>query len=286
MTALGAAAVVFVKHPLFESKVQQMLDMMLGVAAGVMIAASYWSLLAPALEYAVEDGFGSLAFLPVALGFLSGGALLQLTDVVLSRCGAQLEGLDLYKAALEPPPALGDAEHQKPLPSAPRPVEVARFQTPAAAAAPNAAVAELDRSRAQLRVRRMLQLIIAITAHNFPEGLAVGVAFGALGQRAAGSDNKAAGLGGAISLAIGIGIRTSARRAARARTPQSPTRLRSSPSPSATPPVRARWQKTFRRGSPSRCRSRARACRCARPLRTASSLGWSSRSPAFLARSS
>lgn len=50
----------------------------------------------------------------------------------------------------------------------------------------------------------MLQLIIAITAHNFPEGLAVGVAFGALGQHAA--EGRAAGLGGAISLALGIGI--------------------------------------------------------------------------------
>lgn len=409
MTALGAAAVVVLKHPALDSSVQQVLDAMLGVAAGVMLAASYWSLLAPALAYAEEDGYGSLACVPVALGFLSGGALLQLCDYGLARCGAQLEGvlntpltgegrgtkgsgcdlaewspcltriplptsypaigLDLYKAAMAAPPA-GPARGRTPASGAPlgQPLlaKSARSPSPAprsaraasptlgnalsstlgigrrasaraaAAARAPAAPAEADDPRsgasraasqnvsgapesasalalraqsAQLRVRRMLQLIIAITAHNFPEGLAVGVAFGALGQRAA--EGREGGLGGAISLAIGIGIRECAERTqaalAAVRTallrglpaaltlphhlspPDSlhpPAHNRTHVTPRYLPPPPPPSQRTSPRASPSHCRSHARACRCARPSSTGSSRAQSSRLPGCWAPSS
>lgn len=303
MTALGAGAVILVKHRAIEAYVQQVLDFMLGVAAGVMIAASYWSLLAPALAYAEEDGYGALACVPVAVGFLSGGALLRLADAALARCGAQLEGLDLYKAAIAAPPAGGPRALAQRTPSPPAALGPAEESGKRRGAGPHVGVRGAARSAAaapagsalasapvqggaeraqsaQLRVRRMLQLIIAITAHNAPEGLAVGVAFGAIGQRK--GEARAAGLGGAISLALGIGIR--ARRApTRASRRHSATRAaRATLTPGALGLCRARCpaQRTFRRASRSRSRSRARACPCARPLRMASSPAQSSPSSA------
>lgn len=207
MTALGAASVVVVQHPLLERSIQQVLDMLLGVAAGVMIAASYWSLLAPALAYAEEDGYGALAFVPVSVGFLAGGALLHASDWLLERYGAALHGLDLYKAALAKPDGAPEPPAQL---APPRPAGRGGVSLPAAMAAapaPPSAASEEKVARARSRVRRMLQLIIAITAHNAPEGLAVGVAFGALSRTGAkDGPASAAGLGGAISLALGIGL--------------------------------------------------------------------------------
>ena len=70
VTALGAATVVFAK------KInQKLLDTMLGFAAGVMLAASYWSLLAPSIEMA--DGLGMVPWIPAATGFVLGGAFLS-----------------------------------------------------------------------------------------------------------------------------------------------------------------------------------------------------------------
>ena len=144
LTALGAAAVFTAKD---MSK--RMLDTMLGFAAGVMIAASYWSLLAPALE--MSEGKSIPAWAPVAAGFLAGGLFLRGIDMVL------------------PHLHLG------------------------------APIAEAE--GIQTTFRRITLLVLAITLHNFPEGLAVGVAFGAI---AAGLPS--ATLSGAIALAIGIGI--------------------------------------------------------------------------------
>lgn len=192
MTALGAATVVLVKHPLLDRSLQQVLDLMLGVAAGVMIAASYFSLLRPALDMAVEDGYKGLSFLPVTAGFLTGGMLLRLSDALLTRYGARLEGLDLYKAALSAP----ETSTRRTRAGAPPALQAAGGLTPQAEAK--------NRAAAHMRVKRMLQLVIAITAHNAPEGLAVGVAFGALSG--AGRTTSATSLAGAVSLALGIGI--------------------------------------------------------------------------------
>ena len=161
MTALGAAAVIIKRLGLPEPLFRKVLDFFLGVSGGVMTAASYWSLLAPALDFAEQQGWEEgWAAMPVALGFVSGGALLQLTDLLMSNLHESLEDLSLYK---------------------------------------NVATSEGSTTRSQ-RLRRLLLLIIAITIHNFPEGMAVGVAFGALGSA------PGATFGKAVSLAIGIGI--------------------------------------------------------------------------------
>jgi len=125
------------------------LDGMLGFAGGVMIAASFWSLLAPALEM---SGSGRIpAYVPVTVGFLTGGVFLRLVDRVLPHLhlGYEMEEAEGVKTSW----------------------------------------------------RRTTLLVLAITLHNIPEGLAVGVAFGAV---AAGYSS--ATLAGAIALSVGIGI--------------------------------------------------------------------------------
>ncbi len=144
LTALGAGMVFF-----FRSINRKVLDGMLGFAAGVMIAASFWSLLAPAIEMAEEGPLP--AWVPAAVGFLAGGAFLWLVDKVLPH-------LHLGFPREE---AEGIHTHW----------------------------------------RRSVLLVLAITLHNIPEGLAVGVAFGALG-----ADLPSATLAGAVALALGIGI--------------------------------------------------------------------------------
>lgn len=140
VTALGASLVFF-----FKTVNQRVFDAMLGFAAGVMIAASYWSLLAPAIE--LSHG----SFIPAAIGFMAGGFFLW--------------GIDKILPHLHPGMAIDQAEG---IPTS---------------------------------WQRSVLLVLAITLHNIPEGLAVGVAFGAV---AYGLDS--ASLGAAIALAIGIGI--------------------------------------------------------------------------------
>jgi ZIP family zinc transporter len=144
MTAAGAA-VVFTARDISR----RVLDAMLGFAAGVMIAASYWSLLAPAIE--MSEGKGIPSWVPAVSGFLIGGIFLRGIDKVLPHLhiGFPTEEAEGVKTSW----------------------------------------------------RRSTLLVLAITLHNIPEGLAVGVAFGAL---AAGL--PATTLGAAIALAIGIGI--------------------------------------------------------------------------------
>jgi ZIP family zinc transporter len=144
LTALGAGLVFF-----FRSVNRRLLDSMLGFAAGVMIAASYWSLLAPAIEMA--SGGPLPAWVPATLGFLLGGAFLWGVDKILPHLHL---GLPLEEA---------EGIHTS--------------------------------------WRRSILLVLAVTLHNIPEGLAVGVAFGAV---AAGIPT--ASLAGAVALALGIGI--------------------------------------------------------------------------------
>jgi len=144
LTALGAAGVFIAKD--ISRKV---LDLMLGFAGGVMIAASYWSLLAPAIE--MSEGKDIPAWVPAVAGFLLGGIFLRLVDKILPHLhlGFPKEAAEGIKTSW----------------------------------------------------RRSTLLILAITLHNIPEGLAVGVAFGA-----AATGLPSATLGAAIALAIGIGI--------------------------------------------------------------------------------
>ena len=145
VTALGAATVF-----LFKEVNRKLLDGMLGFAAGVMIAASFWSLLAPAIEMTRETSDVPIWF-PAALGFLLGGAFIRLIDVFL------------------PHLHLG--------------------------------FPETEAEGVPTKWRRSILLVLAITLHNFPEGLAVGVAFGAVA-----ANLSSATLAGAVALAIGIGI--------------------------------------------------------------------------------
>jgi ZIP family zinc transporter len=144
VTALGAA-IVFV----FKTVNRRVMDAMLGFAAGVMIAASFWSLLNPAIEMAEEMGITS--WVPAVTGFLAGGIFLWAMDKILPHLH----------------PGFPDSE-----------VEGVKTSW-----------------------QRSVLLVLAITLHNIPEGLAIGVAFGAVA-----SGIPSASLGGAIALAIGIGI--------------------------------------------------------------------------------
>ena len=141
-TAFGAGMVYTAK-----SFSRRTLDVMLGFAAGVMIAASYWSLLAPALE--MSSHLGRLACVPVALGFLAGAGVLRLVDLIL--------------------PHIHPTEN-----------------------VPDGPPSKLPRSAL---------LVFAITLHNIPEGLAVGVAFGA-----AASGAPEASIAGAMTLMFGMGL--------------------------------------------------------------------------------
>ena len=144
LTASGAGVVFF-----FRTINRKVLDGMLGFAAGVMIAASFWSLLAPAIEMAEQAG--ETPWVPATVGFLAGGAFLWLVDKILPHLhiGFPDEKAEGVKTSWQ----------------------------------------------------RSILLVLAITLHNIPEGLAVGVAFGALAAHL-----PSATLAGAVALALGIGI--------------------------------------------------------------------------------
>ena len=142
VTALGAATVVFFKSPSARA-----LNLMLGFSAGVMIAASFWSLLQPAIQRAEAAG-NTPAWLVAVSGFLLGALFLWGSDKAV--CFAR------KRAGMGMP---GE------------------------------------------RMNRIIMLVLSITLHNIPEGLAVGVAFGALGTGASPD-----GLMGAVSIAVGIGL--------------------------------------------------------------------------------
>jgi len=144
LTAVGAASVF-----LLTDLKKTIFDGMLGFAAGVMIAASFWSLLAPSIE--MSRGIFFPIWLPAAVGFIGGGLFLLLLDKILPHLHAGL----------------------------PR-TEAEGIKT---------------------RWRGTTLLILAITLHNVPEGLALGFAFGA-----AALGMPAATIGVAIALAIGIGL--------------------------------------------------------------------------------
>ena len=144
VTALGAAGVFF-----FKKINQRLLDGMLGFTAGVMIAASFWSLLAPSIVLSKQ--LNMISFLPPAIGFLLGGAFLWVIDKLLPHLHIGAKGISTE--------GIKTSWHKTVL------------------------------------------LFLAITLHNFPEGLAIGVAFGAASLGLPGAT-----MAGAVALAIGIGI--------------------------------------------------------------------------------
>ncbi len=147
LTALGAALVFFTKKVNYT-----LLDSMMGFAAGVMIAASVWSLIIPSIDMAEAQGI--ISWLPAVIGFLTGGLFLRVCDHYLPHLH-----IGLPKDEAEGIPT---------------------------------------------KWRRSTLLVLAITLHNIPEGLAVGVLFGAA---ASGVDpTGTATVAAAIALALGIGI--------------------------------------------------------------------------------
>jgi ZIP family zinc transporter len=144
MTATGAAAVF-----LFRDVDRRLLDAALGFTAGVMIAASFWSLLAPSISLSAEMGL--VEWVPPLIGFVAGAGAMRLADWSL--------------------PHLHLFAHER------------------------------TAEGIKTTLRRTALLVLAITLHNIPEGLAVGVAFGAIG-----SGLEGAAFGPALALAIGIGL--------------------------------------------------------------------------------
>ena len=149
VTAAGAGLVFFAK-----AVNQKVMDSMLGFAAGVMIAASFWSLLAPGIKMA--EHMGQTPWLTAVIGFMTGGVFMRLTDWLLPHLhrGFDVEQSEGVKTSWQ----------------------------------------------------RSTLLVLAITLHNIPEGLAIGVAFGAVSANLSSAALGGATLGGAIALAIGIGL--------------------------------------------------------------------------------
>lgn len=218
LTAAGAALVF-----IFSSGQRRILDGSLGFAAGVMLAASYWSLLAPAVEMAMSSGgFGSLAFLPVAIGFTLGAAFVYVADLLMPHWGAAEDPQTALALNLDPLlTKKSDAEGARMLfPESELSIRIGRAgllsdksengeayqrkravatdlaEGPAAPGPPRGSAAQPGGSS----WRRIALLILAITIHNIPEGLAVGVGFGAVGKTASATFESAR------NLALGIGI--------------------------------------------------------------------------------
>ncbi|PTF82354.1 ZIP family metal transporter [Staphylococcus chromogenes] len=145
LTALGAATVF-----IFKNVNEKVLNSMQGFAAGIMIAASFWSLLQPAIESSSDS---VVPWLPAAIGFLLGGLFIRSLDYVIPH---------MHRNAKD------ESQKQEGVPT---------------------------------NFNKNTLLFLAITLHNIPEGLAVGVAFGGLA-----TGNTQATLLGALGLAIGIGI--------------------------------------------------------------------------------
>ncbi len=142
-TTAGAACVFFLKGAL-KPRVQKAF---LGFASGVMVAASVWSLLIPAMN--MSEGMGKLAFVPAAVGFLLGIGFLLLLDEVTPHLHIDTEEPEGPKSSL----------------------------------------------------KKSTMLVLAVTLHNIPEGMAVGVAFAGLL-----SENGSITMAGALALSIGIAI--------------------------------------------------------------------------------
>ena len=142
-TSLGAACVFFLKKNLGDS-VQRGLT---GFASGVMVAASVWSLLVPAIEQ--SEGLGKISFLPAVIGFMLGILFLLMLDSTIPHLHMHADKAEGHKAKL----------------------------------------------------KKTTMMVLAVTLHNIPEGMAVGVVFGSIL-----SDNKAITVGGALALTLGIAI--------------------------------------------------------------------------------
>lgn len=144
-TSLGSLCVLFMKGQI-NLRVQKALS---GFAAGIMVAASVWSLLIPAINLSAGDGMGRLAFLPASIGFMAGIFFLLLLDVLIPHLHINEEKAEGPKTSL----------------------------------------------------KKTTMLILAVTLHNIPEGMAVGVTFAGMLS----GDSQITFMG-AMALTIGIAV--------------------------------------------------------------------------------
>lgn len=223
LTAAGSGVVFFL-----AGTKRKVLDGSLGFAAGVMTAASFWSLLAPAIELAETSGSygaeGEWAFLPVAFGFLLGALFVYAADEFMGAFGIQssnVMGLHQSNKKTDDGGSYdGHTTHR--YPDSSNVIGVGQGSSSNAFTLINFNEVKQRRGEAGSRAvgggledeedhhyskpgrghlwRRILLLIIAITVHNIPEGLAVGVGFGAIGKTPLATFSKAK------NLALGIGI--------------------------------------------------------------------------------
>jgi zinc transporter, ZIP family len=145
MTAIGAAGVFLNRNPS-----PRRMDVLLGFSAGVMLAASFWSLLAPSVAIAKDRG--GITWMPTAVGFAVGGLSLWALDKVMPHIHSLMPGVQIHEGIVT-------------------------------------------------KWRRSTLLVLAITLHHIPEGLAIGVAAGA-----AGAGVPHASVGAAIALGLGLGL--------------------------------------------------------------------------------
>ncbi|XP_030375232.1 zinc transporter ZIP11 [Scaptodrosophila lebanonensis] len=217
LTAAGAALVIFVRGTQRRS-----LDAALGFAAGVMIAASFWSLLNPAIEMAETSNlYGVYAFMPVAGGFLLGAIFVYGCDKLMSYLGLNSTNMmiqmtqsnkDKADIAIDDQKRNGatDRHVSKSLDSFSDCLSVQHSGEPRRRKKGGiheveqcTYIATQEEQRAQEALsqwKRVMLLVVAITVHNIPEGLAVGVSFGAVGS------TNSSTFESARNLAIGIGI--------------------------------------------------------------------------------
>lgn len=200
LTAAGSA-MVFV----FQSGKRRVLDGSLGFAAGVMLAASYWSLLSPAIEMS-EEGYGNHKYLPAAIGFTAGACFVYFADHMLDRFGLSKNFIASF-AGNPKRASYNDTSDMSDDVSVDMEMEEGTSKVKRRSKRTHSnnyddiEIGEQNTNDAkQVSWRRIILLIVAITIHNIPEGLAVGVGFGAIGK------SKLATYENAVSLAIGVGI--------------------------------------------------------------------------------
>lgn len=201
VTAAGAALVFVIK-----GGQRKILDLSLGFAAGVMLAASYWSLLAPAIEMS-ESVYGQWTFIHISVGFSLGGLFVYLADLLMSKLG-ESSSTDILESIKEIEEKKIKSSEKEQLSSSDVRQRQKGFVQHEKHKIEQRELENGKRDREkeeEIRLkrqswRRILLMIIAITVHNIPEGLAVGVGFGAIGK------SPIATFENARNLAIGIAL--------------------------------------------------------------------------------
>jgi ZIP family zinc transporter len=176
MTSLGAAVVFFFRGTINET----IRNAVFGFAGGIMLSASFWGLLKPSIEEAVQQNLSYPAWVPCVVGFVLGCLFLLSLDILVPLCIKQdpaygLESQGSRSSLAEP--LMGE-------PLLPERAE--------------------DPDKQKMGLARAFKLFLAITIHNIPEGVACGLVFGHALKESGDEQKKA--IGAAVGLAIGIGI--------------------------------------------------------------------------------